>query len=153
MTSCKNTLDFVLEVQAILKKNQITTWIFGGWAKELWHIIPPRPHKDVDLLYPAENFNLVDDFLTRNPDCIEIKPKHFMHKRAFNYKGIMVELFLVNKDGYDFITNFWGTTKYIWPRNILSQKEKLNVASKEALTSFDSDHDSLKYIPEIHAVE
>ena len=42
------------------------TWVFGGWAEELSGISPPRLHKDVDLLYPAKDFELVDDIVRRS---------------------------------------------------------------------------------------
>ena len=64
--------------------------IFGGWAEELTGIIPPRDHKDLDLLYLAEDFARFDTFIENQPDLQEIKAKHFAHKRAFLCFGIIV---------------------------------------------------------------
>ncbi len=150
MTSSNNTLELVIEVKKMLKAANIETWIFGGWAEELLHMIPPRAHNDIDLLYLAEDFNKVDSFLLNNSECIEILPKHFHHKRAFRYKGIMIELFLVTKNSEKHSTNFWGNIEYTWPKNTFTENKR--IVSKDALRAFRRDHDTVKYISEIHAV-
>jgi len=147
-----NDLKFLKEVQKMLNISGIETWIFGGWAEELLKMIPPRAHNDIDLLYLAEDFNKVDTFLLNNSECTEILPKHFAHKRAFRLNGIMVELFLVNKRGKNYITNFWGNTEYTWPQNTFTENKQKRIVSKDALIAFRRDHDSVKYIPEFHAV-
>jgi hypothetical protein len=62
---------------------QIATWLFGGWAEELWHLSPPRLHRDIDLLYPARNFQQLDGWLLMASDeLIPIVAKRFSHNRA-----------------------------------------------------------------------
>ncbi len=81
-----NNLEFVFDVIDILNKQKIRTWLFGGWAEELQGIISPKIHKDIDLLYPAHDFDDLDKlFLNKNLEIKEIKAKHFNHKRAFFY--------------------------------------------------------------------
>jgi len=54
------SLDFVLAAMQQFAHAQMATWLCGGWAEELWGLSPSRPHHDVDLLYPAQNFDLLD---------------------------------------------------------------------------------------------
>lgn len=85
----------------------------GGWAEELLQLVPPRPHRDVDLLLPADSFVAFDRFLA-SAECYgwrEIVAKRFAHKRAFLAQGVMVEFTLV---GSGLITNFWGDVAFHW---------------------------------------
>jgi hypothetical protein len=56
MDNAHNTLTFALMLMQRLARAQIETWLAGGWAEELRELSSPRPHQDVDLLYPAANF-------------------------------------------------------------------------------------------------
>jgi hypothetical protein len=78
-----NTLDFVCSVMQWFAEAQIVAWLFGGWAEELWHMSPPQPPRDIDLLYPAQNFQQLDRWLsTTSGDLFPIETKRFSHKRA-----------------------------------------------------------------------
>lgn len=110
----KNSIEFLWTVVTTLKKAGIDTIVFGGWAEELTGLNDPRPHGDVDLLYPAPDFSRVDAFL-RNADVQEIILKHFFHKRAFMYHGVMVELILVQPNAGVCSTVFWDQYKLVWP--------------------------------------
>jgi len=111
----KNDLEFLENIIARLKQASIPCLVFGGWAKELSCVIPPRPHGDVDLLYIANDFEKVDKFLRRESDIAEIATKHFPHKRAFVLEGIMIELLLISRKGNKLLTDFWGEYKLQWP--------------------------------------
>src|SRR6516162_2372453 len=87
--------DFVLSLMSSLSQAQIMTWLFGGWAEEMWGIFPPRHHRDVDLLYPAPGFAYLDQWLAQAADLAVIPEKKFSHKRAFLLEGIMVEVILL----------------------------------------------------------
>jgi hypothetical protein len=82
-----NTFDFVLGIMHRLAHAQIATWLGGGWAEELREIYPARSHRDVDLVYPAPNFDRLDQWLAHSPDLSNIPAKHFFHKRAFHSQG------------------------------------------------------------------
>lgn len=139
-----NKRDFLKEVVTLLEDNNIKTWIFGGWAEELSGISEAKEHKDIDLLYPGKNFNVVDAFISKNKQIEEIKEKRFYHKRAFLYKGIMAELFLVMGKKGHLYTNFWGTI-YNWPRDLLdSSIDNFRVASKSALIDYRKNYTSLR---------
>jgi hypothetical protein len=86
---------FVLALMSRLSQAQIMTWLFGGWAEEMWGIFPPRHHRDVDLLYPAPGFAYLDQWLAQAADLAVIPEKKFSHKRAFLLEGIMVEVILL----------------------------------------------------------
>lgn len=83
MNPTEHTFDFVLGIIRRLAQAQLSTWLFGGWAEDLWGLCFPRPHQDVDLLYPAANFVQLDQWLARTPDLTDIPAKRFSHKRAF----------------------------------------------------------------------
>jgi len=55
-----NDLQVVCDTVAFLHQRGAVTWLFGGWAEELPGIAGPRPHDDLDLLYPAEDFAAAD---------------------------------------------------------------------------------------------
>ncbi len=121
MEQTTNTLDFVYEVMQRLKDADIATWLFGGWAEELWQLYPPRLHRDVDLLYPSSDFHKVDTWLATTHDVSLIHAKRFSHKRAFVYKQIMIEIFLLEPYTNGYITHFFDDRYYvIWPDNALT---------------------------------
>jgi hypothetical protein len=117
------------------------TWLFGGWAEELRGLRAHRPHTDIDLLYPAAGFAVVESLLAS--DCVEeIEGKRFPHKRAFVFEGVMTELFLVCRDELGLYTMFWGDTRHDWPNDTLSSPTSFEwpVASSAALMGFRQYH-------------
>jgi len=110
-----NSISLVYSVIELLRQAEINTVLFGGWAEELSKSITPRPHYDIDLLLFADNFSAVDFFLEKNLQVSEIREKRYSHKRAFLINGVMVELFLVQKEGNVCYTNFWDHLKLKWP--------------------------------------
>jgi len=93
-------------------------------------LIKPREHVDVDLLYPAEDWDAVDALPF---DWIE--GKHFECKRAFVLEATMVELFLVERDEHGWYTQL-QRRRHNWPENLLTTNGKLRIASTAALASF-----------------
>ena len=127
---------FLLRTFELLNSNGIQPILIGGWAAELGGIIKPRAHKDIDLIFLSENFDLVDKLLLNNHELIEISQKHKYHKRAFIFKEVMVEIFLVQKDEAGLYTNFYGTNKYYWKNLETKYINSLKVANPEFLTDF-----------------
>jgi hypothetical protein len=111
-----NDRQFVRKVIDLLGAHGIDAWLAGGWAEELHGMIPPREHRDIDLLYPADSFDQVDVFLRTAP-VVEIEAKRFPHKRAFELDGVMVELVLIRAN---LVTDFWGDHPYTWPEDVFS---------------------------------
>ncbi|MFD7153580.1 nucleotidyltransferase domain-containing protein [Kribbella sp. NPDC059898] len=144
MHSPANDLDFVRQVVARLESAGIRTWLFGGWASELLGLSLPRPHNDIDLLYPADTFEAVDTFLaTGRVD--ELAAKRFPHKRGFETDGIMVELFLVQPSESGPFTDFWGDIRYEWPSNVFDvQAGGLRIASALSLLAYRAAWDDLQ---------
>jgi hypothetical protein len=141
-----NDLPFVRNVVAALADAGVEVWLFGGWAKELLGMIAARAHGDVDLLYPATNFDKVDEFLADDDAAIEIAAKHFPHKRAFLRHGIMIEIVLVqgdSKSGY--YSTIWGSNRNDWPADLLDdQTQDLRIASANSLITYRRDYDRLQ---------
>jgi len=98
-----------------LERAGIDCVIFGGWANELTGAITPRSHKDLDLLYIADNFERVDAFMHSQRDIAEIPAKHFPHKRAFLCEGVMTEILLLSPKKTSFVTRFWNEFELEWP--------------------------------------
>ena len=110
-----NDLVFLTTIVHRLEMAHIPCVVFGGWAEELVGTIAPRPHTDVDLLYIAHTFDTVDAFIHANTDLVEIKQKHFPHKRAFTADGILVEIILLQPQAGSLVTNFWDEYQLHWP--------------------------------------
>ncbi|MEV6266136.1 hypothetical protein AB0L64_03155 [Kribbella sp. NPDC051936] len=136
-----NDLAFVRDAVGRLEGAGVRTWLFGGWASELLGLSLPRAHQDLDLLYPADNFEAVDGYL-ESGDVREIVAKRLPHKRAFEVDGIRVELFLVQPGPY---TDFWGATRHTWPANVFDvEAGGFRVASAMALLEFRDAWEKLR---------
>ena len=126
----------------LLEEAGAPCWLFGGWAEQLRGLCAPRRHADVDLLYPAEDFATVERMLGES-GLEEIEGKRFPHKRAFLFEGVMVELFLVQRDTHGLFTSFWGRNRHDWPPDTLGSTAALPVASAAALTGYRSRHQAV----------
>ncbi len=125
-----NDLPFVERAQSMLRGRGIETWVFGGWGEELRGLIFPRPHADLDLLYPAESWDDVDDLTL---DWVRGKRRPW--KRGFVLEGTVVELFLVQHDEHGWYTAL-ARRVHRWPDNVLASNGPLRVASTAALASY-----------------
>jgi hypothetical protein len=125
-----NDLQFVERAQTMLRARGIETWVFGGWGEELRGLAKPRPHMDLDLLYPAETWEAVDEL------HLDFVPgKRLPWKRAFVLEGTVVELFLVQRDEQGWYTALKRRV-HRWPENVLASNGHLRVASTAALASY-----------------
>jgi hypothetical protein len=138
--SADNDLSHLRSVVALLRSVGLDTWVFGGWAEELRGISRSRAHADIDLLYLAAGFDRVDR-LCHEGALSEIVAKRFPHKRALAVDGVMVELFLVQRDGAGLHTDFWATVRHEWPRDSLSTHRGLPVARTGALLGYRIAHE------------
>ena len=129
-----NDLDFVYEVMELLAKRGVHVWVFGGWAEQLLGLDRPRGHVDLDLLYPAESFDAVDAL-----DLPWITGKRFPHKRAFAYEGVLVELYLVQRDEDGHYTDLPGG-RHRWPGDVLWGVHGLRVAGPNAVSGYRAAH-------------
>jgi hypothetical protein len=142
-----NDLAFVGDVVIRLQAAGIKTWLFGGWAEELLGLAAPREHRDLDLLHLADDFGLVDAFMSADSQVTEIAGKRFPHKRAFLHRGIMVELILVQaaRSGR-FFTLFWGDTLHRWPDDVFTVEVRgVGVASATSLRGYRGSHSRLAW--------
>jgi aminoglycoside-2''-adenylyltransferase len=125
-----NDLAFVERAVSLLASKGVDAWVFGGWGEELRGLIKPREHADLDLLYPAEDWTIVDGLYL---DWIE--GKRFDWKRAFRLEGIQVELFLVQYDAAGWYTQL-QRRRHSWPANVFSGTGRVPVASTAALAGY-----------------
>jgi hypothetical protein len=126
-------LSDVTAVVRELRDNGVRVWLFGGWAEESLGLIPPRPHKDVDFLYPANDFGALDAFMA-NTGVREFEVKRSPCSRGFDRDGHLVEFYLVRRDAQGPYTDFWGYV-HRWPLDTLDDGSEFPVASATALTS------------------
>jgi hypothetical protein len=132
-----NDSAFVMKVTSLLDDAFVNVWLFGGWAEELQGMVPPRAHRDVDLLHPADDFARLDALLGCEPALVEIVAKRFAHKRAFVLDGVMVELFLVRSDAAGYYTDLSEDVKHRWPPDVFDERQLgLRVASVSALADY-----------------
>lgn len=141
-----NTLEFIVETMKTLDQAGIRTWLFGGWAEEVWQIIPPRPHHDLDLLFLGTDFHPVDAFLSAASACKELRAKRFSHKRAFLCEDTLVELIRVEEKEHRLETTFFndGCT-LVWPEDTFQftcpvKKQLTPIASPNTLKWYRSQH-------------
>jgi hypothetical protein len=125
-----NDLHFVERAQTLLRSRGVETWVFGGWGEELRGLMRPREHADLDLLYPAETWEALDEL-----DLEWIPGKRRPWKRAFWLEDTMVELFLVQRDERGWYTQLQRRC-HRWPDNVLASNGHLRVASTAALASY-----------------
>jgi hypothetical protein len=125
-----NDLDFLLRVVDRLWSEGIRTWVCGGWGEELRGLAPPRPHLDVDLLYPARDWSRVDAL-----DLEWAAGKRSRAQRAFVLEAVMVELLLVERDKRGWFTRR-PRYRHDWPDDVFSAKGRLPVASTTALAGY-----------------
>ena len=141
-----NTLVFLFSTVCMLADAQLTTWVFGGWAEELWHINAPREHNDIDLLYPVRDFTQLDCWIAATQGIIEIPAKRFSHKRTVMYRQVMIEFLLIERTIDGLRTNFFaGLYTLDWPYDTLRHTiavdhRALNVASPAALQHYRQHH-------------
>ena len=140
----QNSYALLGRVVHMLAQFGMPTWVFGGWAEELRGLRVPGPHKDIDLLYPAEDFALWDDLLEGGV-LAEIPGKHFPHKRAFSYDEVMVEIFLVQHDEVGPYTDFWGENRFRWPADVVTGAGDPPLVSAAGLTAYRAAYGELRW--------
>ena len=125
-----NDLRFVERAVSLLASKGIDTWVFGGWGEELRGLIRAHEHTDLDLLYPAEDWEAVDALYL---DWIQTKKRPW--KRAFRLEGIAVELFLVQYDDRGWYTQL-ERRRHEWPTNVFAGTGRIPVASTAAMATY-----------------
>ena len=150
-----NTLERLAEITKALENAQVKTWLFGGWAEELMGLCPPRPHRDIDLLYPAQSFTRLEEFIRTQGRAEEVNAKSFTHKRAFEWQGVLVEVLLVRPDAGTLATDFFGEFPFVWPQDTFSASVKLfqedcPCASVAALRLYRARHGEIEQAFELH---
>lgn len=136
----RNDLPFVMSAVDLLAEGGLSVWLFGGWAEELRGHVPPGPHRDVDLLYPAPNFERLDAFFLA--ERLDEVGDDRSYARAFSLDGITIELLLVQRDADGWFTNFRGG-RFRWPADVFERAARPPVASEGALISYRSSYVSL----------
>ncbi len=135
-----NDLPFVLRAVDLLAEGGLSAWVFGGWAEELRGLVPPGPHRDLDLLYPAPSFERLDAFFLA--ERLDEVGDDRSYARAFSFGGITVELLLVRRDADGWFTDFRGG-RHRWPADVFERAARPPVASESALVSYRSAYVSL----------
>lgn len=154
-----NCFSFLCSTLEQFEQLGLKLWVFGGWAEELWQITPPRPHKDIDLLYPAASFATLDCLIGSEKQFSEIVLKRFSHKRALLYQGIMLEFLLVEGHGAKLTSSFFDRRyQFHWPADtfdytLSAAGRTLAVASPRALRLYRHRHQAIEqaYTAALHS--
>ena len=133
-----NDLDFVYDVVDRLAQRGVHVWVFGGWAEQLLGLDDPRRHVDIDLLYPADSFDAVDEL-----ELPWIGAKNFAYKRAYAHEGVLVEMFLVQRDADGHYTDFPGG-RHRWAGDLLWGVHGLRVAGPRAVSEYRAAYATLR---------
>ena len=145
-----NTLGFLLPVIHLFKESDLSVWLFGGWAENLWQITPGRIHNDIDFMYPATTFEYLDRFVAQTYDFQEIAAKRFSHKRAILYQDVMFEFILVQGNNEGYFTDFFsGRHRLAWPVDVFDNRASfpeynIPIASVQALTIYRQHHERVE---------
>lgn len=141
-----NTLDTLADVLATLAARNVTCDIFGGWAEEILGLRPPWQHRDIDLVYRAEDFLQLDLAIADLAGVFHIvAAKHFHHKRAFIFRDTLCEIVLVDSDENGPVTYFWGDVAYCWEQPLLDAETafvgdgQFRVVSRQNLIKYRRD--------------
>jgi hypothetical protein len=138
------TRELLEEVYRLLRSSGLYVIVFGGWAEELQGLIAPREHADIDLLLLADSFANLDALIGTNPHVpTEILQKRFSHKRAFLYKGIMVECILVTTGGGRASSQYWDVHELAWPTPLVQEIAGFEVASLKVLGFYRNSWDTV----------
>ena len=146
----ENTLAFLLLTVERFEANALPVRVFGGWAEELWQIIQPRVHTDIDFLYPAATFEDLDRYIARTNEFQEIQSKRFSHKRAILYEQVMIEFLLLQQSNGIYFTDFFSGQFYLeWPADLLWHSlyisgYDLQMVSKQALRLYRQNHQQVE---------
>jgi hypothetical protein len=135
-----NDLPFVLRTVDLLAEGGLSVWVSGGWAEELRGLVAPSPHRDLDLLYPAPNFERLDAFFLA--ERLDEVGDDRSYARAFRIEGVTVELLLVQRDADGWFTDFRGG-RFRWPADVFERAARPPVASESALVSYRQSYVSL----------
>ena len=158
MRPANNALDFVLTVLSRFAQAHIAVWLAGGWAEELWGLCPPRQHGDVDLLYPAPDFQRLDDWLSQTQDMLPIQGKRFSHKRAVLHEQVMIEIVLLEPQSRGYNTHYFDNRFLLtWPQDSLGylmvEQHLVPVASCQALQLYRQCYSQIAQAYQIYLQE
>lgn len=106
----------VRKVVAELAASGFQALVFGGWAEELLGLRPAGPHSDIDLLLIDPDLDRLDEWLAGTD---EVVAKRASHKRALEWDGTLVELFLTRRRLDGQVTVFGGVHTFVWPSDLL----------------------------------
>jgi hypothetical protein len=143
-----NDRSFLSDVLKECATHSIETYVFGGWARELWGATP-WTHSDIDLLVRGDGFRKVEDAIRILSHWQEIRLKRFPHKRAITVDGTMVEFILVSEDNNGITTDCFNRYSVRWPSDVFCFTRPLlgrevGIASPRALAVYHEVHDSVR---------
>lgn len=141
-----NSKSLVKAVMTDLTSAGLNVLLSGGWAEELQGLVPPRPHKDIDLVCLDSGFSGVDQFI-QNRGYPEIQAKHFSHKRAFMVDDVMVEIILIQSGPAGYYSTYWDRITMRWPADLQAKTSPDGVSclSPAALRFYHESYETIRH--------
>jgi len=138
----------------VLSRHGLEPLLFGGWAKELHGAWSYGPHDDLDLLVVVDDLARVDDCiraLGREP----VPEKRHVHKRAYRWAGMLVEIFQVEASDEGFSTHCYGHHRHRWQRPLWQEIDTWRVVTADNIRSYERDYHHVERAfyqahPEVH---
>ena len=115
-----NDLAFVERADGLLAQDGVETWVFGGWGEELRGLIRPREHADLDLLYPAESWDDVDELRVRLARRQAIRVEARLRARGDDGRAVPRAARRAAAG-----TRSSRAARHDWPENVLSSNGQL----------------------------
>lgn len=111
-----NTRETLAAVLRYLRSHGLPCHVFGGWAEELLGLREPWNHRDIDLAYRGDSLAAFDAITS---DFSPVALKRFHHKRAFMYRDVLCEIFLIQNAESRPVTRYWGDLPFYWSQPLL----------------------------------
>jgi hypothetical protein len=125
-----NDLDFVVRTVDLLWSHGAKTWVFGSWGEELRGLVPPQQHTELELLYPARDWQRIDEL-----ELDWVAAGHERWQRTFQLESVIVELLLVERGERGWLTSL-PRRLHEWPDDVFSANGRIPVASAAALAGY-----------------
>lgn len=138
-----NTRETLAALLRDLRSQGLPCDVFGGWAEELLGLRKSWNHRDIDLAYRGDSLSAFDAITS---DFSPVPLKRFHHKRAFLFRNVLCEIFLIQDAESRPVIHYWGDVPFYWDQPLLHPDaidicgESVNVMSPANLRLYRDEY-------------